>query len=170
MTDLLPCPDWRKTINLRHGHTVGGQYSPTYHSWQAMLARVRYIERDADKKHSARGITVCERWNVFDNFLADMGERPAGMTLDRFPDNNGNYEPTNCRWASPIDQARNRRNTRLTYEQAVEVAVRYLLGETAKSLAAEFGTSESLPREIAKGRSWRDASEAAHGIVEAQNG
>lgn len=166
-TELLPMPHNERS--LRHGHTKGGVYSPTYHSWQAMMARVRYPDRDIEKKHAARGIGVCERWELFDNFLANMGERPDGTTLDRYPDNDGNYEPGNCRWATPVDQARNRRNSRLTYDLAVEVAVRVLRGETAKSVAAEFGISESLPREIVKGRTWKDASKAAHDIVDGRH-
>jgi hypothetical protein len=150
---------------VTHGHTIGNTYSPTYYSWQAMLARVRYVERDVDQKHAARGITVCQRWKTFKNFLTDMGDRPPGTTLDRYPDNDGNYEPMNCRWATPVDQARNRRNARLNFESAVEIAVRRLRGESAKTLAIEFGISESLPREIAKGRTWKDALAAAREII-----
>lgn len=75
-------------------------------------------DRCLNKKHEhyidygARGIRVCERWNKFANFLADMGERPEGKSLDRI-NNDGNYEPGNCRWATLTEQAWNTRQTKL---------------------------------------------------------
>jgi hypothetical protein len=81
--------------------------TPTYSSWAAMIGRV------SGKKSSAahyvgRGITVCDRWRDFAAFFADMGARPDGMTLDRYPNRAGNYEPGNCRWATRQQQAENR--------------------------------------------------------------
>lgn len=171
--ELKPCPakseEYRRRSegHKKHGHTMGRVYSHTYHSWQAMLARCRYPERDVEQKHGARGIRVCERWGSFESFLQDMGERPVGMTLDRYPDNDGDYKPGNCRWATPVEQSRNRRNAKLTFESAVDVALARIAGEPCKSIASRFGISESLPREIVKGRAWKDALAAA---MEMQHG
>lgn len=95
-----------------HGHnksrTEDGP-SPEYISWQRMKSRCNNPRDPKRPDYGGRGIIVCERWqNSFQNFLADMGLRPAGTTLDRFPDNDGNYEPTNCRWATPDQQRANR--------------------------------------------------------------
>ena len=90
-----------------HGHS-GIIRTPTYMSWYAMRQRCNKKKYRFYSRYGGRGIRVCQRWDSFVNFLKDMGERPNGKTLDRL-DNNGNYQPDNCKWSIPYEQVHNRR-------------------------------------------------------------
>lgn len=97
----------------KHGCCVGGA-SDVYSIWNMMKQRCGNPNCRSYKDYGYRGINVCERWMKFENFRDDMGPRPAGFSIERI-NNDGNYEPSNCRWASRAQQASNKRNTvRLT--------------------------------------------------------
>lgn len=97
----------------------GMSASRTYGKWSSMVSRCTNPNDPRWEDYGGRGITVCLRWrHSFLYFLADMGEAPEGLTLDRFPNNDGNYEPGNCRWATPSEQVANRRPSRLRKDNA----------------------------------------------------
>jgi hypothetical protein len=100
-------------VHQREVVTIHGRHTePVYRAWQAMIARCSNPNHRNYRNYGGRGIRVCERWRDFMAFYADMGDPPRGMSLDRI-DNDGGYEPSNCRWATRVDQGRNRRTNRL---------------------------------------------------------
>jgi hypothetical protein len=101
------CGCLNKIKHTKHGH-ASSVVTRTYRSWDSMKARCRNTK---DKYYGGRGITFCKRWNSFNNFLEDMGIRPQGTSLDRI-NNTGNYEPSNCRWATPKQQNNNQSKRR----------------------------------------------------------
>lgn len=89
-----------------HGHTRSGRPSPTYISWTMMLQRCYNPHTAGYHRYGGRGIAVCDSWrHSFESFLSDMGERPEGTSIDRI-NSDGNYEPSNCRWADRKTQQR----------------------------------------------------------------
>ena len=116
----------REQRNVSHGE--GGNKksprSPEYQSWASMLQRCRDAQHSNFKNYGGRSISVCERWATsYEAFLSDMGRRPSlAHSLDRFPDVNGNYEPSNCRWAPISEQLTNKRNTRFAFVEGVRQA------------------------------------------------
>jgi hypothetical protein len=120
-----------------------------------MIARCRNTKSKIYPYYGGRGISVCERWTSFENFLNDMGERPDNTSLDRI-DNSGNYEVGNCRWATRKEQARNRRsNCMVTYE-----GQRMTLAEAAEREGVAYGRmyryadADAIERRRAYKREW----------------
>jgi hypothetical protein len=112
--DTKSCGCLRRKLSAeretKHGHKKRGQVTRTYHTWYSMKSRCHNPNTNRYSNYGGRGITVCKRWLVFENFLEDMGERPLGTSIDRYPNNGGNYEKQNCRWATSKEQRANQRS------------------------------------------------------------
>lgn len=141
----------------RHGHHAGGKKTSTYSIWVGIIRRCLNEKNAAYPRYGGRGITVCDRWRVFTNFLEDMGERPDGLSLDRI-DNSQGYYPENCRWADAKTQSRNRRTSRpvirsdgSSFETIAEAA------EKTGSTQAGIGHSCAGRQATHKGFGWRYA-------------
>jgi hypothetical protein len=131
------CGCWHHEWTRKHGHSfdASGRRSPTYMTWQNMIGRCTNPKATGYEHYRSLGVTVCDRWRKFENFLADMGDRPIGTTLDRI-DNKGSYEPGNCRWATKTTQANNRRtNLHFVYK-----GVSYTLAELARATSRDKDT------------------------------
>jgi hypothetical protein len=111
-TSSCGCLQLERIANLNKSH--GLSKAPEYRIWSGMISRCTNEKSDGFKYWGGRGIAVCDRWRDFANFMADMGPRPSrGHSLDRYPDQDGNYEPGNVRWATRKQQARNTSRNRM---------------------------------------------------------
>jgi len=100
--------------SMTHGHSRSGKITRTYKIWVGINVRCRNKNSIAYKWYGMNGIKICDRWRSYQNFLDDMGECPEGLEIDRI-NNNGNYEPGNCRWTDRITNANNVRTNRLVW-------------------------------------------------------
>lgn len=105
-----------KGAKVRHGDARKGNIAPEYACWQSMIRRCTSPTRHGYADYGGRGISVCDRWMTYENFLADVGRRPSSHHSLEREDNDGNYEPTNCRWATAKEQRANQRK-RLRIDQ-----------------------------------------------------
>lgn len=131
----LSCGCLQKEVTAERATTHGKSRSRIYHIWGDMVKRCTNDRHKAWRHYGGRGIVVCERWLDFENFLSDMGEPQPGLTIERI-NNDGNYEPGNCRWATQAEQLRNRRNNRrITINGVTRVASEW---------AREYGISRQV--------------------------
>jgi hypothetical protein len=146
------------TEAVRRPRTHGGSQTNAYSSWQNMISRCTHPSYPSYEHYKARGITVCDRWKSFENFLADMGERPGGFreySLERI-DNDKGYEPGNCCWATWKEQAKNRTDNsgeknpaaKLTNEQAAAIRSD---PRRQHVIAAEYGVRQQQISRIKSG-------------------
>ena len=143
-----------------HGNAAAGG-TATYHVWKGMLQRCSNPSRADWPRYGGRGIRVCDRWHSFENFLADMGACPEGLTLERI-DNGGKYEPGNCHWTTWEAQYRNRRpnggelhpNAKLRVEDVVLIRRVAAFGVSHRRLGSVFGVSGANVGYIVRGEAW----------------
>lgn len=141
----------------QHGHSTGRTpegkriVSPTYKTWRSMKARCDYPAVNGYERYGGRGISYDIRWGVFANFLADMGERPDGKTLDRV-DSDKHYYKENCRWVTPAEQQANRKDRLSARDVAAiksHLSVNLL---TQAEIAQMYGVHPSTVSNIKSGR------------------
>lgn len=120
--------------------------------------RQRCLNPKSDKWqwYGGRGVKICEQWSDYSVFLADMGERPAGMTIDRI-DNNGDYEPSNCQWATQLEQTRKQEKNVLTEETARQLKSDRADGMTYQELGKKYGVSKTTAHRCNIGATWATA-------------
>ncbi len=99
-------------FRLKHGEARKGKNTREYRCWAHIKGRCENSNDGAYKNYGGRGITICEQWQSFEQFLQDMGRCPKGFSIERV-NNNGNYEPSNCKWIPLSEQAKNKRNVRV---------------------------------------------------------
>lgn len=131
-----------QSCGCRKGYrTHGHSHVSAYKIWEGMKRRCVNPSDPEYRNYGGRGIRVCDHWQSFENFYADMGDRPAGMSIDRI-DSDGDYTPENCRWATPLEQSQNSRHCRY----AVYAGQRLCLAEWARRLGVSRQTLQGRAR------------------------
>lgn len=147
---------------LSHGASRRGKWTPEYRAWASAKSRCYNPKYRWFFRYGGRGITMCDRWsNSFENFFLDMGKRPHGRSLDRI-NNDGNYEPSNCRWATWRQQRMNSTlpnpvpKKKLNPEQVKEIKRLLDTNESQSSIAQRFGVTQANISAIKMKLTWRE--------------
>jgi hypothetical protein len=140
-----------------HGHAKKGKLTRTYSAWASMLQRCNNPNHTGYKNYGGRGISVCTEWSMFTNFLADMGECPPHMEIDRI-DNNLGYNKENCRWIAPRENRLNRPHVKLNLEKARIIRDLYSTGYyTLGKLGKIFTVSYAQIHSVVHHRQWPES-------------
>ena len=139
--------------NVRDMH--GLSKTPEYKVWAAMIRRCENEKSRFFYRYGGRGISVCGRWkNSFSNFISDMGRRPSNKhQIDRI-NNDGNYEPGNCRWATPSENVRNSTNTKLSMKKAKKIRELNSSGMTISDISKIYNVAGSTISDVVNNRRW----------------
>jgi hypothetical protein len=130
------CGCLKREVTIARNTTHGLSNTPTFDSWRSMVHRTTNPRSPQYPNYGGRGITIDPRWLNFDNFLADMGTRPPGTSIDR-RDNNGPYAAWNCKWSTPHEQMRNTRSFKLTPDVVAEVKRLRATGLTLRKISTQ---------------------------------
>ena len=142
----------RPTNKTRVYH--GLSKTPTYRTWISMHTRCTDPANASFRHYGAKGVRVCERWNNFALFIADMGMRPEGKTIDRINNALG-YEASNCRWATLLEQQRNRNGVKCDPNMAIYIRSQYKDGKAQRQLARDLGFNQSTIHSIIHLKTWK---------------
>ena len=136
--------------------THGMWATPVYRTWRGMKQRCHDKNATGYERYGGKGIKVCDRWrNSFENFFADMGDKPSHLySIDRI-DSAGDYEPRNCRWLLKYLQNRNKRNNVLTWQSAAKIKELRALGFKYAEIVEQVGASYGLVKSVCDGRIWK---------------
>lgn len=144
------CDKHRKASENLTKHGMFG--TPTYSTWSSMMTRCFNKNSKSFNNYGGRGVSVCDRWKKFEHFLEDMGEKPnKGISIERI-NNNGNYEPGNCVWATAKEQNRNRRNTKLSEQLVVDLRSGVI---DKKKVIDSTGCAKSTVNMAIRGANWK---------------
>lgn len=132
--------------------------TPEYSSWIAMRTRCNDLNHSSSRVHGQRGISYCERWENFQNFLEDMGRKPSSNHVLERIDNDGNYELSNCKWEDVRIAGRHTRANKLTIKEAREIRMLHDNGYSQRDLAREFGVGQAHISKIINFVQWKEIS------------